>query len=165
MRLLDANILLYAFDSLSPKHESARAFLEEALSGPGTVGFAWSVLLAFLRLGTNPRIFESPMTVSEALDLIDGWLQQPNVTILHPTDRHSAFLRELLEELGSAGNLTSDAHAPRSRSSTERTFVPSMQISRGSPDFDGPTHRPGAPEPDRRAGSMVELAERAQRWK
>jgi toxin-antitoxin system PIN domain toxin len=110
MRLCDVNLLLYAFDSSSPKHEAASRWIEERLSGPETFAFAWIVLLAFLRLSTNPRVFERPLDSEEALDLIDGWLAQPCTAILQPTDRHPALLRELLTPLGTAGNLSTDAH-------------------------------------------------------
>ena len=110
MKLTDVNLLLYAFDELSPHHERARSWLEEQLSATETFAFAWSVLLAFARLGTSSRVFEAPLEIDEAFDLIDSWLEQPCATVVHPTERHSALLRELLGPLGSAGNLTTDAH-------------------------------------------------------
>jgi uncharacterized protein len=110
MRLVDANLLLYAVDESSPHHRRARTWLEQALSESETLAFAWSVLLAFLRLVTNPRVFEAPLDLHEALDLVESWLDQPAATVVHPTDRHPALLRELLAPLGTAGNLTTDAH-------------------------------------------------------
>lgn len=110
MKIPDANLLLYAVDEQSPRHAGARAWLERTLSGPETVGLTWLVLLAFVRVSTKARVFERPLDVSEALDLVDEWLDQPCTTMLEPTDRHSAVLRTLLEPFGSAGNLTSDAH-------------------------------------------------------
>ena len=110
MKLVDANLLLYAVDEASPHHETAKPWLEEQLSGPATFAFAWAALLAFVRLATNPRVFAAPLNLEEALDLVDGWLDQPATTVVHPTTRHSRILRELLESLGTAGNLTSDAH-------------------------------------------------------
>ena len=87
-----------------------RRWVEATLSGSETVALAWLVLLGFVRLSTHPAVFERPLESGEALDLLDGWLDQPGVTVVHPTDRHGAVLRELLEPLGTAGNLTSDAH-------------------------------------------------------
>lgn len=110
MKLVDANVLLYAVDEASPYNERAKRWCEEQLSGAETVAFAWTVLLAFVRLATNPRVFTTPLTLDEALDLVDSWLEQPPATVVHPTDRHSRLLRELLTSLGTAGNLTSDAH-------------------------------------------------------
>ena len=110
MKLVDANLLLYAVDEASPQHGVAKPWLEEQLSGSETLAFAWAVLLAFVRLATNPRVFEAPLALDDALDLVDSWLEQPNATVLHPTDRHSRLLRELLLFFGTAANLTSDAH-------------------------------------------------------
>ena len=110
MKLVDANLLLYAVDEASPHHKVAKSWLEHELSGPETFAFAWAVLLAFTRLATNPRVFKEPLTPEEALDLVDSLLAQPNVVVVHPTDRHSPLLRELLGSFGTAGNLVSDAH-------------------------------------------------------
>jgi uncharacterized protein len=110
VKLVDVNVLLYAVDEDSPHHEVAKPWLEKQLSGPETFAFAWTVLLAFIRLVTNPRVFEKPLSSDEALDLVDSWLAQANATVLHSTDRHGQLLRELLAPLGTAGNLTSDAH-------------------------------------------------------
>ena len=110
MKLPDVNLLLYAIDGEAKSHESARAWLEEALSGTEEVGFAWTVLLGFARLSTNPSIYEQPLSADESLDLIDGWLAQPVATVVEPTHRHAAILRELLQPLGVGGNLVGDAH-------------------------------------------------------
>ncbi|WP_293054233.1 type II toxin-antitoxin system VapC family toxin [Mycobacterium sp.] len=107
---MDLNILVYAIDESSPRHEVARDWLDDTLSGSQTVAFAWHVLVGFVRLSTRAAVFERPLTVEESLDVVDGWLQQPCVTVAHPTDRHAVVLRGLLTSLGTAGNLTSDAH-------------------------------------------------------
>jgi uncharacterized protein len=110
VKLPDLNLLIYAIDEESPRHKPARLWLEETLSGTETVGFAWLVLLGFIRLSTNPVVFQRQLNSDEALDYIDGWLAQPCATVVTPTERHSALLRELLRPLGTAGNLTSDVH-------------------------------------------------------
>ncbi len=110
MRLPDVNLLLYAYDARSPRHAPAREWLEQTLSGTETVGLPWVVMLAFIRLSTRSVMVEHPLEVDEAIELVEGWLGQPCVTVIHPTDRHAAVLRELLHPLGTAGNLTTDAH-------------------------------------------------------
>jgi toxin-antitoxin system PIN domain toxin len=110
MKLLDVNLLLYAVDETAPRHAQARPWVEEVLSGPETVALPWAVLLAFVRLSTRAAVFAAPLDLGGALDLVDSWLRQPCTTVVHPTDRHSVVLRELLLPLGTAGNLTSDAH-------------------------------------------------------
>ena len=110
MKLVDANLLLYATDERSARHSSARAWLEARLSGDEPVAFAWAVLLAFLRLATNPRVFVNPLSAEQAFDVIQTWLAQPCATVVHPGDRHAILVRQLLRSLGTAGNLVTDAH-------------------------------------------------------
>ena len=110
MILVDANLLIYAVNRDAPLNRKAQPWLESALSGTETVGFSWTVLLAFLRLTTRPGLFLRPLRVDTAFDLVASWLDQTSATIVHPGPRHLAVLRELLQPLGTGGNLTSDAH-------------------------------------------------------
>jgi toxin-antitoxin system PIN domain toxin len=110
VRLPDVNLLIYAADEDASQHERARDWIEATLSGVETVAFAWHVLLGFLRITTRRRGARDPWPVERALDVIDGWLAQPVSTVVHPTNRHAAVLRDLLAPLGAGGNLTSDAH-------------------------------------------------------
>ncbi len=110
MILPDVNVLIYAVDGRSPLHERSRGWLEAILSGSETVGLAWSVMLAFVRLTTNPRIFDNPMPTAEAIAYIEGWLDLPCTTIVHPTNRHTALLREMLTDRQAGANLVLDAH-------------------------------------------------------
>lgn len=110
MIIVDANVLIYAADESSVHHASATAWLRDALAGPETVGFSWNVLLAFVRLVTNARLFEQPASVDAAMSAVDAWLSAPNAIIVEPTTRHVALLASLLGESGTAGNLVNDAH-------------------------------------------------------
>lgn len=110
MKLLDANLLIYAVNSDAPHHERSREWLESALSGTEPVGLTWGVLLAFLRVTTRRGILEHPLTVEDAIAYIDSWLQQPPVELVVPGPNHWAILRALMTASGTAGNLTSDAH-------------------------------------------------------
>ena len=110
MVLVDANVLLYAINIRAPQHARCKRWLEEALGGSEMVGFAWLVLLAFARLATLPAIFSSPLAPPDAFELIDRWLSSNSALIVQPTRRHSAILRDLLIEVGTAGNLVNDAH-------------------------------------------------------
>lgn len=110
MKIVDANILLYAVNADAPQHAAARQFLDEALAGPESVGFPWVVLLAFLRLSTKPGVFPHPLSVGEALDVMDSWLGTQVAVIVHPTPRHAGILRATLSRLGTGGNITTDAH-------------------------------------------------------
>jgi toxin-antitoxin system PIN domain toxin len=110
VRLVDANVLLYAVNTSAPHHERCRRWLDRALSGDETVAFAWSALLAFARLSTRHDVFERPLTVDEALGQIQAWTNAAPAVILDPGPQHSTTLLRLLESLGSGGNLVNDAH-------------------------------------------------------
>lgn len=109
MILIDANLLLYAYHPRAAQHDASRAWLEATLSGPELVRFAWLTLWAFLRIATNPRAFEHPLSASEAGSVIASWLAQPTVSILEPGERHWEILRELVGEGQAAGPLVMDA--------------------------------------------------------
>jgi toxin-antitoxin system PIN domain toxin len=108
--VVDANVLLYAVNTASIHHETARAWLEDTLTGAEAVGLAWAALLAFIRIGTNPSILPDPMTVDEATGQVERWMSAPAAIVVHPTARHAALVRGLLRETGTAGNLVTDAH-------------------------------------------------------
>ena len=74
------------------------------------MGLSWSVLIAFVRVSTNRKAFEEPLSVKEATGLVRDWLEMPQVQLLHPGPPHTETLFDYLNELGTAGNLTSDAH-------------------------------------------------------
>jgi toxin-antitoxin system PIN domain toxin len=110
VKLPDVNLLVYAANESASKHAPALAWVEETLSGRETVAFAWPVLIGFVRVITNPRVLQHPWDADKAIAVVDGWLGQPPVTVVHPTEHHLAVLHDLLIPLGTAGNLTSDAH-------------------------------------------------------
>lgn len=110
MRLVDANVLIYATNSSSPQHSQARAWIEDALNGAETVGFCWVVLLAFLRITTRGAIMPSPLSVADACSVVKAWLAQPPSQVVHPTSRHAEILFNLLGVVGTGANLTTDAH-------------------------------------------------------
>lgn len=110
MIIVDVNLLIYAVNQDAPSHKKAKSWLEAAISGTETVGLSWTVLLAFLRLTTRPGLFQKPLAVDRAFELVETWLQQPTVTVVEPTAHHLSTLRDLVLTVGTGGNLTSDAH-------------------------------------------------------
>ena len=110
MQIVDANVLLYAIDNDSPKHEESVAWLDNALLGNESVGFAWTVMLAFFRLSTRRAVFPQPLTWEQASSALEEWLDQPAAVLVEPSTRHSSLLHGMLQPFGSAGNLVADAH-------------------------------------------------------
>ena len=109
MIIPDINLLLYAYDSASPIHKAAVAWWQESLSGTEPVGLPRVVIFGFVRIGTNPRAFQRPMTAGEAASHVRDWLAQPSVQVLDSGPRHVEQVLKLLEGMGTAGNLVTDA--------------------------------------------------------
>ena len=110
MKLVDANVLLYAVNSDSKNHESARTWLDGGLVGDEVIGLPWVCLLAFARLATHRTIFPAPMTTDQALNQVEEWLSAPAATECLPGARHISLLRQTLNACGGSGNLVNDAH-------------------------------------------------------
>jgi len=107
--VLDANILLYAYDSASSHHAKARAWVESAFSGVEPVGLPWQTISAFLRIMTNPRLPGVRFSLSEAVQIVDRWLEQTNVRLLAPGDDHWQLFRQTALEGQAPGPLITDA--------------------------------------------------------
>jgi toxin-antitoxin system PIN domain toxin len=107
--LVDANILLYSVDTTTPFHERADGWLTDALNGSRRVGLPWMSLTAFLRISTNPRATQRPLTPAEAWDHIEGWLDAPASWIPEPGRGHRQILRDLVTRLDLRAQLVSDA--------------------------------------------------------
>ena len=110
MILVDANILIYAHVSSFSQHDAAREWLDRQLNGPTRVGLPWVSLLAFLRLVTNPRVFEHPEPIGDAWRQVCAWLACEVAWSPQPTERHADLLGEFLQLPGVHGNLVPDAH-------------------------------------------------------
>lgn len=109
MMLIDANLLLYAYNPRAEEHEASKRWLEAALSGSALVRFAWLSLWAFLRISTSARVFEHPLTMTEAETAVANWLAQPVAGILEPGERHWDLLCALSRDGQTAGPLVMDA--------------------------------------------------------
>jgi hypothetical protein len=108
--LVDANILLYAEDSLSAFHQQARKWWDDQLSGSEPVCLCWTVLSAFIRIGTNPRVFENPLSLEQAQARIQSWFDQPCTRIIRPTEQHWTAFQQMLTAGQAVANLVTDAH-------------------------------------------------------
>ena len=109
MIVLDANLLIYAYDSGSVFHAKARAWAENTFSSTEAVGLPWQAITAFLRIMTNKRLPGARFTIEQASQIVDRWLTQPNVRPLAPGENHWPLLRSMLIEGQASGALTNDA--------------------------------------------------------
>lgn len=110
MILVDANLLIYAHVESFSQHRIAQAWLDKQLNGAERVGLPWDSLLAFLRLVTNPRLFDRPESMAEAWQQVQEWLSCQPVWIPVPTERHASLLEQFLKLPGTQANLVHDAH-------------------------------------------------------
>ncbi len=110
MIIVDANLLLYAYNTSAAEHQQARNWLEESLSRPELFGLSWQSITAFVRIGTNPRAFSRPLTIREATAEVSAWIERPMVRIVSPGQRHWEIFRRLLIGGQVRGPLVMDAH-------------------------------------------------------
>jgi len=107
--VVDANLLIYSYDSDSPHHAKSRAWVEQVFSDVEPVGLSWQTLSAFLRVVTNRRLPGSRLTIEQAAQIVEEWLAQPNVRIIVPGDDHWSVLKRVMVEGQASGPLVSDA--------------------------------------------------------
>jgi hypothetical protein len=110
MILLDANVLLYAYDKSSPFHDRAQKWLEEKFSGQAPVALTWITILAFLRISTNSRAVMNPLSIETAIQIVSSWLKQPCTILLNSGDRCWQILDSLLTRSQAKGPLVMDAY-------------------------------------------------------
>jgi uncharacterized protein len=120
MKVIDVNILAYVISRPSALHKPVSAWWTAALRGNEPLALSWTTITGFLRVVTNPRALEIPLTADDALDRVEAWLAHPTVCLIHETDRHWVALRQLIRVTGISGKRVTDAH------------LAAMAVSRGA---------------------------------
>jgi hypothetical protein len=105
----DVNLLVYAYDSGSVHHDAAAKWWIRCMTGNDEIGLATVVVFGFVRICTHARIFMQPLSVAEAATRVESWLARPQVRVIDPAHGHVGDVLALLEQAGTAGNLTTDA--------------------------------------------------------
>jgi len=105
----DTNLLIYAYDSSSRFHTQAKTWFESAMSGTEPIGMPASVIAAFVRLMTHPKVFTNPMSVDTVCSIVDSWLDHPTLTVLGDDTQTMRQCLNLLKQVGVARNLSNDA--------------------------------------------------------
>jgi predicted nucleic acid-binding protein len=84
---LDANVLVHATFADLPEYAPVHAFLEREVRQAGrTVALAAQTLHEYLHVVTDPRRFERPLDMNDAVDRAKMWATAREVHLLHPTD-------------------------------------------------------------------------------
>jgi toxin-antitoxin system PIN domain toxin len=109
VRLVDANLLVYAYVAESPQYAAARQWLDQQLSGVDRLGFPWETIVAFVRLCSNPRILEHSQPIADLWLQARAWLSAPAAWIPLPTRRHEQTLDGLMGSV-TGHRLVHDAH-------------------------------------------------------
>jgi toxin-antitoxin system PIN domain toxin len=110
MKIVDANVLLYAVNTAAEHHDASLRWLDRVLGGADTVGFSWVPLLAFVRLATKEGLFPHPLRPDDAMSQVADWIAASSAIVVNPTPRHADILAGMLDRVGSGGNLVNDAH-------------------------------------------------------
>jgi uncharacterized protein len=107
---LDVNVLLYASDRSSDRHDAAREFLESCAARPEVLCLTWPTLMAYLRIATHPSIFAAPLTPEEALDNVKALLALPHARVVSEQDGFMDAFSHVTADTVVRGNLVPDAH-------------------------------------------------------
>lgn len=110
MLIIDVNVLLYSVNTDDDRNERLSSWMERHLNGEETVAFHWITLIGFLRMSTHPKIFKKPLSPSEATEHINAWLNSRVTSTITEKGNHWEIFEELIDDCGTAGNLTTDAH-------------------------------------------------------
>ena len=80
------------------------------VEGESAYGVSDLVLSGFLRLVSDPRVFDVPMPIERALAAAEALRSRPNAVLVSPAERHWEIFGRLCRESGVKGNLVSDAY-------------------------------------------------------
>ena len=111
MFVVDTNILVYAANRDTPRHDDCRRWLEHQRMGADAWFLTWSIVYEFLRVITHPRVLSSPWSVGEAWSFVQALLASPGLEVLVATERHEDVLASVLSESPHlVGNILHDVH-------------------------------------------------------
>lgn len=109
MRLIDVNVLVYAFRRDAPDHQAYADWLNTLINGREAFGLSDLVLSGFLRVVTHPRVFNPPTPLAPALAFAQAVRAAPQAIAITPGPRHWGIFTEVCRESGAKGNLVPDA--------------------------------------------------------
>jgi len=110
MLVVDVNVLVNAYREDAEDHDKYEEWLTQTLEGDEPFGLSDLVLSRFLRVVTNPRIYDDPSPIVDALIFVDQIRGAPNAVPISPGERHWEIFENLCRRPGIRGNLVPDAY-------------------------------------------------------
>ena len=110
MIVVDVNVLIYAYGADFEQHSKARVWVERAFSSEESLGIPWAVIHAFMRLMTKGKFLANPLTIHEAISIVNEWFGSGTAVLLEPGPRYWEVLQQLLIAIDARGDLVADAH-------------------------------------------------------
>lgn len=109
MKLIDANLLVYATTPAAPQHQRAAEWFDAEMNGGDVLALPWASLMAFLRVSTDRRIWKQPLSVEAALEFVQDWIEWESTFVPEPSQNHFSLVAELLRA-APRSKLVPDAH-------------------------------------------------------
>src|ERR1700677_1143396 len=109
MQMPDVNVLVYAHREETPAHERYASWLTDLAGGAEPFALSEPVLHGFIRVATNPRIFDPPSTMTQVFRFLDALLERPNCTVIRAGAEHWTIFRQLCEGGKFKGKIVADA--------------------------------------------------------
>jgi hypothetical protein len=109
VKILDVNVLVYAFRADAERHQDYRRWVQALVDTEAAFGAVEQALAGFIRVTTHPRIFRQPSRLEEALEFVDVLLKHPGCRVVRPSVGHWALFSRLCRRARAKGNLVGDA--------------------------------------------------------
>ena len=109
MIAVDSNILVYAHRIDSPWYAHAYQVVAELAEGESPWAIPWPCIVEFLGVATNPRIYQPPSRLHEALEQVRSWLESPSLVLLSESTGFFPTLATTLNQAGVVGARVHDA--------------------------------------------------------
>lgn len=110
MLLPDVNVLVYAHvEDSSPEHAEYAKWITSLATGAEPFALSVLVLSGFIRLVTNPRIFDPPSTLDRSFAFVSSLIERPTARIVGPGPDHLIIFEKLCRDSAATGKLVADA--------------------------------------------------------
>jgi toxin-antitoxin system PIN domain toxin len=108
--LPDVNVLIYAHRAESPEHSQYREWLRRLAKGPEPFGLSELGAGSFVRIVTNPRIWDEPTTTEDAFEFIARLRRRSNAKLLTHGPASWDIFERLCLAARARGKLVADAY-------------------------------------------------------